>query len=302
MASFSNQVKSEICGGIRKVTDCRAFLTGALLAARRFSADEIVLQTECEAFAGLLPQLIRSTAPKLRYDTEFRQRAGKHPVWCFSFGKEEAEALTAALHLHPEYRADGLKALSGTAAVKAAAGVFVMSGSMTDPERAYHLEMVMPDAAFGDALRALFEAVPGISLKSTIRKGDLILYLKQNEQICDVLTFFGAQNASMSLAEQQVYKSIRSQTNRRLNCDLANIDKSVIAGEQQITAIRRIQETVGLGALPENLREIAGLRLADPEASLRELGAQCQPPLSRSGVNHRLQRIAEIAEKLAGEQ
>ena len=301
MASFSNQVKSEICGSIRKAADCRAFLAGALLAVRRFSADEIVLQTECEAFAGLLPQLIRNAAPKLRYDTEFRRRAGKQPVWCFSFGKAEANALTAALHLDPADRAAGLETYGGAAA-KTVAGVFVMSGSMTDPERAYHLEMVMPDADFGNALREIFAELPGIPLKSTERKGDMILYLKQNMQICDALTFFGAKNASMSLAEQQVYKSIRSQTNRRLNCDLANIDKSVIAGEQQVADIRLIQQTVGLSALPENLREIAGLRLADPEASLRELGTQCQPPLSRSGVNHRLQKISAIAEQLKKQQ
>ena len=133
----------------------------------------------------------------------------------------------------------------------------------------------------------------------TVRKGDTILYLKQNEQICDALTFFGAPNASMSLVEQQIYKSFRSQTNRRMNCDLANIDKTIAAGAQQVQDIELIRRTIGLDALPETLQEIAVVRLQDPEASLTDLGAQCNPPLTRSGVHHRLHRISEIAKKLS---
>ena len=159
--------------------------------------------------------------------------------------------------------------------------------------------MVLPDASLADALRGrLTEIQPAIPLKSTARKGDTLLYLKQNEQICDALTYLGAPNASMALAEQQIYKSFRSQTNRRMNCDLANIDKTIAAGTQQVQDIERIRDTIGLEQLPENLQEIAAARLRDPEASLSDLGAQCNPPLSRSGVHHRMQRISEIAKKL----
>ena len=101
----------------------------------------------------------------------------------------------------------------------------------------------------------------------------------------------------MELAARQVYKNVRSMTNRRINCDMANIDRSVAAGEQQIADIQLIQSAIGLDALPAVLQEIAAARLADPDASLRELGAKMNPPLSRSGVNHRLQRISEIAQK-----
>lgn len=299
MASFSNQVKTEICGSIRKQADCRSFLKGALLGVRRFSAEELVLQTECEAFAALLPQLLQSVSPKLRCDTEFRQRSGKQPVWCFIFDGADIALLTRTLQIAPDDRAAALTGLTGKPLALLLAGCFVICGSVTDPERAYHLEMVMPDADFGAALQqTLNEEQLGIVLKSTERKGDIVLYLKQNEQICDALTYFRAPNASMSLAEQQVYKSIRSQTNRRTNCDLANIDKALAAGAQQVEEIRRIQETVGLSALPPVLQEIARIRLEEPEASLRELGAMLEPPLSRSGVNHRLQRISQFAEKL----
>ncbi|MBR4201241.1 MAG: DNA-binding protein WhiA [Oscillospiraceae bacterium] len=300
MASFSGQVKSEICGNIRKAAAHRAFLTGVLLAAKRFSDTEIVLQTECEAFAGLFPQMMQTAAPMLRYDTEFRRRSGKQAVWCFTLrGQEEISFLTEALCIRLQNRAEALRELSGSALAQAAAGAFVICGSITDPERRYHLELVLPDAELSAAAQQILSEPPQeIRFKSTVRKGDTVLYLKQNEQICDALTYFGAPNASMALAEQQIYKSIRSQTNRRLNCDLANIDKTVAAGAQQVAAIRLISETAGISALPENLQEIASLRLSEPEASLRELGAMCNPPLTRSGVNHRLRRIAEIAEKL----
>lgn len=300
MASFSNRVKTEICGSIKKPADRRAFLTGVLLAAKRCTAAEIILQTECEAFAGLLPQLVQSISPKLRFDTEFRQRSGRQAAWSFAFsGREDAAALLLPLHFDPENRVSALETLSGHAFALAAAGCFVIGGSVTDPERGYHLEMVMPEPQFGKALQEMLREPPlEIAFKATVRKGDTVLYLKQNEQICDALTYFGAPNASMALAEQQIYKSIRSQTNRRLNCDLANIDKTVTAGAQQAEEIRLIRDTIGLQALPAVLQEIAAIRLAEPEASLRELGSMCDPPLSRSGVNHRLQRISEIAQKL----
>ena len=159
--------------------------------------------------------------------------------------------------------------------------------------------MLLPDAALAEALRErLAEIQPMIPLKATVRKGGTLLYLKQNEQICDALTYIGAPNASMALVEQQIYRSFRSQTNRRMNCDFANIDKTITAGTQQVQDIERIRDTIGLEQLPENLQEIAAARLRDPEASLSDLGAQCSPPLSRSGVHHRMQRISEIAKKL----
>ena len=302
MASFSNQVKTEICSGIRKPADRRAFLTGILLSARRCTASEIILQTECEAFAELFPKLIQSVSSGIRFDTEFRARVGRQAMWCFTIqGANQVAALTKPLFPAHTERPAILSALGGRGLAFAAAGCFVLCGSVTDPERRYHLEIALSDAEFAAVFAdVLAAAQPEIRLKATVRKHDTVLYLKQNEQICDALTYFGAPNASMELAAQQVYKNVRSMTNRRTNCDLANIDKSVAAGEQQISDIELIREKVGLDSLPAVLQEIAAARLADPDASLRELGAKLNPPLSRSGVNHRLQRISEIAAKFRG--
>lgn len=301
MLSFSNQTKTEICGTIRKAAEKRAFLSGVLLAARRLSAEEIALQTECESFAVLFPQLLQAVHPALGCDTEYRTRTGKLPVWSFSLCGDAAAELLQTLGISPANRTNSpvFRTSRGKAMCLLAAGCFVMCGSVTDPARAYHLELALPDAAFAEALRTrIAEEQPAVQMKQTARNHDSLLYLKQNEQICDALTYFGAQNASLALAEQQIYKSFRSQTNRRTNCDLANIDKTIAAGAQQAADIAFIQEKIGLDALPENLQEIAHIRLADPEANLRDLGAACNPPISRSGVHHRLARIAEIAEKL----
>ena len=301
MISFSNQTKTEICGSIRKAAEKRAFLSGVLLSARRLSTQEIALQTECEAFAVLFPALLQAVSPKLRCDTEFRSRSGKLPVWSFSVSGADAELLIRSLDIetvHREHSAAFLKC-TGKMLCLFAGGCFVMSGSVTDPSRAYHLELAVPDAAFAAALRERIALEqPSISLKETARKGETMLYLKQNEQIADALTYFGAPNASLMLAEQQVYKSFRSQTNRRTNCDLANIDKTITAGAQQAEDILLIQKHSGLDSLPEALQEIARVRLENPEANLRDLAAACNPPLSRSGAHHRLARIAEIAAKL----
>ena len=299
MASFSADTKTEICGGIRKTADRRAFLTGAMLACRRFSAEGITVQTECEAFAAMLPLLIQGTAGQQDCDTEFRKRTGRQAVWGFTFPPAAVTALCKALGIDTAHRDAVPARFTGRAFAMFAAGCFVMAGSVTDPERRYHLEIVLPDAAFAEALAARLQAEqPSIVMKATARKGDTVLYLKQNEQICDALTYFGAPSAAITMIDQQVYRSVRSQTNRRTNCDLANIDKTVAAGAQQAADIRLIAETVGLDSLPETLREIARLRLDDPEANLRDLGALCIPPLSRSGVHHRLQRITALAEKL----
>ncbi len=301
MASFSNKAKTEICTAVKTPDDRRAFLTGVLLAARRFSADEIAVQTECEAFAVLFPKLLKAAGVHPdALDTEYRQRRGKAPLWCYTLsGKDAVAALADALHIDQNRRADALHGRSERTLMLIAAGTFVMCGSVTDPQRSYHLELALPDAVFGVALQEMLAALDTpIPMKTTARNNELLLYLKQNEQICDALVYFGAQNAAIELINQQVLRDLRSKTNRRMNCDLANIDKAVAAGAEQVAEIQHIAQTIGLDALPENLQQIARIRLDEPEASLRELGAMLHPPISRSGVHHRLQKISEIAAKL----
>lgn len=301
MASFSNSTKSEICAGIKSDDDRRAFLTGVLLAARDYTPETLCLSTGCDAFAALIPKLLSAAgADLIRMQTSYRKCGAAPPAWNVVLNDLDAvAAIGRNLGISPVRRADAPAKAHGRNRLLLAAGAFVVCGSVTDPERGYHLEMAVPDALAGLALKEMLaDLETPILMKTTERNHELLLYLKQNEQICDTLVSFGAQNAALALIEQQVFRDLKNQTVRRMNCDLANIDKAVAAGNTQVAAIRKIQETVGLDSLPDHLRAIAALRLAEPETSLRDLGAMLEPPISRSGVHHRLQKLLEMAEKL----
>ncbi len=301
MLSFCARAKEEICANVRHKAQRRAFLAGVLLAARGLGREETVLRTTSDAFAALLPKLLAAAAPgtENEYDTLYRTRARKQPIWEFRLGGEACARLLRALKTDPQNRQAALDYYGSGALQPLAAGCFVQAGSVTDPQRGFHLEIALGDAAFALRLAQMLRgAATPIPVKTVARKNETVLYLKQNEQIGDALAYFGAPNATLELVEQQVYRSFRSKTNRGTNCDLANIDKTVEAGARQVRDIELIERKMGLSNLPEELREVARARLEEPQANLRDLGAMCSPPLSRSGVYHRLRRIAEIAEKL----
>lgn len=285
MASFSNNAKTEICGSVKNDADRRAFMKGVLLAVRQRGSGMVQLHTECRALAAMLPQLMHLEAPGASWDTEYRSRVNKPGIWSYTLPTVPTDP--AAVSEIPDLPL-------------ILSGLFVSCGSVTDPQRGYHLELVLPDAALAAALqRVLAEMTPAFPFKTAKRGGATVLYLKHNEQISDVLMLMGAPHAAFDLMNRFAEKNLRSQTNRRMNCDLANIDKSVAAGAQQIADINKIAKAIGLSALPEPLQEIAAVRLREPDANLRDLGAMLHPPLSRSGVHHRLAKIAKIAEKLS---
>lgn len=298
MASFSSDTKTEICGVMQSAKRQYAFLYGVVRAARQQNQTEIILQTECAALASLLGHAMRRVCPAAQPDTQYRARTQKLPLWSFTYhDKASLSALVRTFHLSCTERDRVTAFLFERELPYFAAGVFVACGSVNNPRRDYHLEMNLPDAALCDLMQTLL-AQKGITAKQTLRGRGHILYLKQNEQISDALIYFGAQQAAMAFVHAQVYKSIRSQANRRSNCDLANINKTVLAGEQQLADIALIAERIGLQALPQNLQVVAQARLDAPEASLRDLSELLQ--ISRSGVHHRLQKLADLAAELRG--
>ncbi len=178
------------------------------------------------------------------------------------------------------------------------AGAFIACGSVNDPEKKYHLEFVIPSIQLCNDLGLLLLDSYGILAKQTERKNSQVVYIKESETIIDMLTVMGATNASLELMNVKIMKDMRNKINRAVNCDNANIEKTLKAAEKQIIDIEYIDGTVGLEALPETLQEIARLRYENPDISLKELGALLVPPISRSGVNHRLTRLSEAAEKI----
>jgi DNA-binding protein WhiA len=178
-------------------------------------------------------------------------------------------------------------------------GVFLGGGSVNRPEGNYHLEIITDNKTFADTICSLMDKF-GLSAKSSQRKNWNVVYLKESEQIAGFLNIIGAHSALFNFENARIYKDMRNNVNRLVNCETANLNKTVNAAVRQMENIDLISDTIGLDNIPESLREAAELRLEYPDASLVELGKLMQSPLGKSGVNHRMRKIEEIAEKIRG--
>ncbi len=176
-------------------------------------------------------------------------------------------------------------------------GAFLASGSIADPEKGYHFEIVTSCEKKAEQLIAQLD-VFGIEAKSIERKGHVVVYIKEGSQIVDVLNVMEAHNALMELENIRIVKELRNSVNRQVNCETANINKTVNAAIKQVEDIKFIQAQIGLDELPIQLREAAILRLEYPEAPLKELANLMNPPVGKSGINHRLRKLCQIAEEL----
>ncbi|MFZ5966438.1 MAG: DNA-binding protein WhiA [Bacillota bacterium] len=175
-------------------------------------------------------------------------------------------------------------------------GAFLGAGSVSDPEKTYHLEFVTTSEEYSESLKELVNEF-GLGAKIVQRKNSYVVYLKEGDQIVDLLNIIGAHSALLNLENIRIVKQVRNNVNRIVNCETANLSKIVNASMRQIENIEYIQRTRGFRVLPDGLREIAELRLTYKEASLKELGQMLNPPVGKSGVNHRLRKIEKIAEK-----
>lgn len=180
-------------------------------------------------------------------------------------------------------------------------GVFLGSGSISDPNKSYHLEIVTAESEIGEEIRKIINSF-GLNAKMIARKNNFIVYLKEGDQIIDFLNIIGAYNTLLDTENIRIVKDVRNQVNRLVNCDTANLNKIVDTAGRQIESIKYIEKTKGLKILPDKLREIAELRLENMESSLKELGEMMDPKLGKSGVNHRMKRIEEIAHKIKEEE
>lgn len=176
-------------------------------------------------------------------------------------------------------------------------GAFLASGSISDPEKFYHFEIACASPDKAEQLREVI-ATFSIDAKIVVRKKYYVVYIKEGSQIVDILSVMEAHVALMELENIRILKEMRNSVNRQVNCETANINKTVSAAVKQLGDISYIRDTVGIDYLPESLAEIAQVRLERPEATLKELGEILNPPVGKSGVNHRLRKISTIAETL----
>jgi DNA-binding protein WhiA len=176
-------------------------------------------------------------------------------------------------------------------------GSFLGSGSVSNPERAYHLELVTGSLEHAEELKSLINSY-NLTSKVIARKNAYIVYLKEGEQIVDILSIIGAFNSLFEFENVRIIKDMRNNVNRIVNCETANLSKTVNAAVRQVESIRLIEKKIGLARLSKPLREIAEIRLDYPDESLKELGEMLNPPVGKSGVNHRLRKIEKIADEL----
>ena len=294
--SFALEVKSELCRTPLSRRCCaQAEAYGVLLYCNTFHAEQARIVTEHEAFAQRLPLLFKK-AFKLTFD-RFPQGGGKQ-----TFSIENPAKLAV---LHQAFGSD-LRALAlhlNFAMVEEACcrsallrGAFLAGGSVTDPRKGYHLELATSHHSVSREVLALMRELDQ-EPKSAQRKGNAVIYFKQSEKIEDFLTCIGAPLAAMEVMNAKLERDLRGKVNRRVNCDAANLDKAVEAAMSQVEAIRRLEGSGTLVTLPDKLREAAALRLAHPEDTLAQLAQRCDPPITKSALNHRLRKLVELGKE-----
>lgn len=196
-------------------------------------------------------------------------------------------------------KADGMVAMSACCKRAFLRGTFLASGSISNPQKSYHFEISESERSRAEQLMELMRSF-GVDAKTILRKNYYVVYIKEGEQVAEMLNVLEAHRALMDFENIRIVKDVRNSVNRKVNCEMANLSKTVNAARRQYEDIVFIRDSVGLHELSEGLEEIAQLRLGYPEASLVELGEMLSPRLGKSGVNHRLKKISEYAESLRG--
>ena len=298
--SFSSAAKAEVCRYIPQKRCCAiAECFGILLYCNSFLQDSIKIITESREFAYILPKLFKK-AFDISFDSYPSMASpGKlvFQIWdpekinrimeTFGFSAED----TLALHVnYPIVEEECCK----TSFLR---GAFLAGGSVTDPEKGYHMELSTTHQCVARETNLLIYEAVSFSPKMAGRGGGQVLYLKQSEQISDFLTYLGASVAAMGIMETRLEKELNNKVNRRCNCDDANTSKVVEAAQEQLAAIRVLKEASLLENLPEKLKQAAVAREQNPSASLSELAAMMQPPITKPAMNNRMKKLLLLAKE-----
>lgn len=294
--SFSADVKNELCRtGISHSCCARAEAYGVLLYCNTFSAQEVRIITECEAFAQRLPKLM-GRAFGLEFD---RLPSREEQKYIFQINETEKLArIIDALGFDPR-QSPVLHINFGLLEEECCRsaflrGVFLSGGSITDPAKRYHLELATSHAQASRELLALLTDM-GRQPKQVARGGYQVTYFKNSDQIEDFLTVMGAPLSAMELMNTRAEKELRNGVNRRVNCEAANLDKAVDAAQEQLEAIRRLYELDRVEQLSPQLKETIILRETYPELTLSQLAEEFEPPITKSCLNHRLRKLVELS-------
>ncbi len=248
-----------------------------------------------------------NAAPKLHF-VQTSQLGGRRTC-VLTLGTEDTRTLLSALHM-AETDEEGQMHLKRTVPRHPMTrqccrraflrGAFLGAGTMSNPEKEYHFEWKAEDDRLAETLEKLLEKC-GMPCRSYMRRGQRVIYLKDAQQVSDMLALMGAGSSVLEMENIRISKQLRAAATRAANCDEHNSEKMLDAGQEQADAIRRISILQGLFTLPPALREAARLRVENPDMSLKELGEMMDPPVGKSGMNHRIRRLMEIARQLENE-
>ena len=311
--SFSGKVKEELSRQISTARHCQIAEIAAILSVCgqvSISANDhfcVTVHTENVSVARKYFTLVEKTFNieavihvrknvYLKKSNVYRVEVPSH--------EDTVRILQATKFMSPEQEiADDLSVMSRLVIQKECCkraflrGTFLAAGSISDPEKGYHFEIVCATVHKAVQLQEIMNDF-GVDAKIVQRKKHFVVYLKEGSQIVDMLNVMGAHVSLMELENVRILKEMRNSVNRKVNCETANIHKTVSAAVRQIEDIRYIQQKIGFEQLSEGLAEIARLRLEQPEATLKELGMMLSTPVGKSGVNHRLRKLSDIAETL----
>ena len=314
--SFSGKVKEELAESYSSARHCQiAELTAFIgmcgtVVINSFNLCSIKIHTENLLVARKVFTLIEKTF-NIKTDISVRRNIRKQTVSYAVIIRRHEDALrilqaTKMLEEHQNCAEDVhavdpliVQQICGRRAFLR--GAFQASGSMSDPNKAYHFEIVCSTEEMARQIQNLICSF-SMDAKIVLRKKSYVVYLKEGSQIVDILNVMEAHIALMELENVRILKEMRNTVNRKVNCETANINKTVSAAVKQLEDITYLRDTIGIENLPEGLREAALARLANQDATLKELGASLCPPVGKSGINHRLRKLSEMADKVRQEQ
>ena len=310
--SFSMEVKRELFGVNPSARHCKiAELSALVVQCGKIDVDKsghfhIKLQTESGYVARKCNHLLRRLCNVPLY-VSVRTAKGKSSYVQYMIeihGDENVRRVAELLKLKVSdtdgaLRADGMVFLHTCCKRAFLRGIFLASGSISNPNKSYHYEISEPDKKRSEQMVSLIRSF-GVDAKSIVRKNYFVVYVKEGEQVAELLNIMEAHIALMEFENVRIVRGVRNSVNRQVNCETANLNKTVNAARKQYEDIVLIRDRMGLQSLPESLETVARLRLEHPEASLIEIGEMLSPRLGKSGVNHRLKKISELAENLKG--
>ena len=298
--SFSGNAKSEICKAMPQKHCCAlAECFGVLLFCNSFGAEGIRIITENRDFALCLPKLFRKA-----FNITFDSSPDDEATGKLSFQITDPNKIVQIMEIYGFHPTQTLSVhinlpileeeCCKTAFLR---GAFLAGGSGTDPAKGYHMELTTTHQSVAREGYILIQEVMGFIPKSAARGGGQVLYLKQSDLISDFLIYLGAPVAAMGVIEAKLEKELKNRVVRRCNCDDANTSKVVEAAQEQLTAIRILRKKGLLESLPAKLLQAAKAREANPEASLTELAAIMEPPITKPAMNHRLKKLVAMAQE-----